>query len=217
MQRSQSMRSPDGGDLVSDGPPADNGHHRLADPRPVDLPVDPDVPREGPTTGRRPGALVLRDRWDILLAIAAGGALGSLARWALTETFRHAGGQVAWGTWLENVTGSFLLGVLMVFVLDIWPTTRYVRPFLGVGVLGGYTTFSTYMLDTRGLLASGHIPAAFGYLFGTLLIGLLAVWAGILSARAVVAMADRQQRRRRGTREPSDDDPSDDPDLRSQR
>ena len=66
--------------------------------------------------------------------------------------------------------GSFLLGVLMVFVLDVWPPHRYVRPFLGVGVLGGYTTFSTYMLDTRACWRRGA-GDAFSYLFGTLLAG----------------------------------------------
>jgi len=140
---------------------------------------------------------VLRDRWDILIVIAAGGALGSLVRWGVGEALPHRDDQVAWGTAVENVSGAFLLGVLMVFVLDVWPTTRYVRPFLGVGVLGGYTTFSTYMLDTRALVASGHVPAAFGYLFGTLLTGLVAVWAGGLLARAVVAGAVRRHERRR--------------------
>jgi len=139
---------------------------------------------------------VLRARWDILVVIAVSGALGSLARWALSEAFAQRGGHIAWSTWSANVSGAFMLGSLMVFVLDVWSTTRYVRPFVGVGVLGGYTTFSTYMLDTRTLLASGHAPAAFGYLFGTLLSGLLAVWAGVWSARACVVTAARLHRRR---------------------
>lgn len=140
----------------------------------------------------------LRDRWDILIVIAAGGALGSVGRWAVNEALAHRDDQVAWGTAVENVSGAFALGLLMVFVLDVWPTTRYLRPFLGVGVLGGYTTFSTYMLDTRSLVVTGQVPAAFGYLFGTLLTGLVAVWAGILLARAVVAGAVRRQQRLRG-------------------
>jgi CrcB protein len=174
-------------------------------------------------SGRRPSAApaLLRDRWDVLLVIAAGGALGSLARWAVGETFPHGDAQVAWGTWLANVSGSFLLGVLMVFVLDVWPPRRYLRPFLGVGVLGGYTTFSTYMLDTRGLLAGGEPAAAFGYLFGTLLTGLLAVWLGVVVARAGVAAAVRRRTRaaavRAVARPEADDQKAPDPDQPSAR
>jgi CrcB protein len=83
----------------------------------------------------------------------------------------------------------------MVFVLDVWPSQRYVRPFLGVGVLGGYTTFSTYMLDARLLLGEGQVLTAFAYLGGSLLAGLLAVWAGIASAR-LIALRPRRSRRR---------------------
>jgi CrcB protein len=146
----------------------------------------------------------VRERWDVLLVIAAGGALGSLGRWALAEAFPHGEGHVAWGTFVANVTGALLLGVLMVLVLDVWPPHRYVRPFLGVGVLGGYTTFSTYMLDTRALLASGEVPTALTYLFGTLLCGLAAVWAGIALTRGLVAAGVRRRRRHRHRPEPSD-------------
>lgn len=173
-----------------------------------------------PTRGR--AARMLRDRWDILLVIAAGGALGSVARWALTVAIPHAADQVPWATWLANVTGAFILGLLMVFVLDFWPPSRYVRPFLGVGVLGGYTTFSTLVLDTRTLLTSGQAPAAFGYLFGTVLLGLAAVWVGVLVARTAVAVLER--RHRHDSRDPAeaatgavpahhaDSDPDGDPD-----
>jgi fluoride exporter len=146
-------------------------------------------------------------RWDVLLAVAAGGALGSLARWALGEAFGGPPAGFPWATFIENVTGGFALGVLMVFVIDVWPPTRYVRPFLGVGVLGGYTTFSTYLLDTRTLLAD-DAPLAAAYLFGTLAVGLVALWLGIFLARLVVAPTNRSrpQRhrdRRRGMRRQS--------------
>jgi CrcB protein len=120
-----------------------------------------------------------------MLVISAGGALGSLGRWGLGQALPHTSDGVAWATWLENVSGAFLLGALMVLVLDYWPPSRYVRPFLGVGVLGGYTTFSTYMLDTRALLAAGRVAAAGGYLFGTLLTGVVAVWLALTLTRGV--------------------------------
>lgn len=140
---------------------------------------------------------MLRERWDVLLVIGAGGALGSLGRWGLAEAMPHAASEVAWATLWANVSGAFVLGGLMVLVLDVWPVTRYVRPFLGVGVLGGYTTFSTYMLDTRALLVAGRLPQAAGYLFGTLVGGLVAVWAGVLVTRSAVAALEWRRRRRR--------------------
>lgn len=157
-------------------------------------PVDPDVtPADVPVRG--PVWTTLRDRWDILAVIAAGGMLGSLGRWSLSELVPHDADQIAAGTWIENITGALMLGALMVFVVDVWPPTRYVRPFLGVGVLGGYTTFSTYMLDTRTLLSEGEAWRAAVYLFGTLLSGLLALWAGVVVARTAVSLMARGRSR----------------------
>jgi CrcB protein len=135
-------------------------------------------------------------RWDILAVIAAGGALGSLARWQLSQQLPHPVDAFPWATFEANITGCLLLGVLMVFVIDVWPPSRYLRPFLGVGVLGGFTTFSTYMLDTRGLLVAGHTTTAGAYLFGSLTAGLAAVWAGVTLARLTVRTAERRRLRR---------------------
>ena len=153
----------------------------------------------------RDGLRRLLARWDILLVVGCGGSLGSVARWALLVAIPHREHGIAWATWLANLTGAFALGTLMVLLLDVWPPSRYVRPFLAVGVLGGYTTFSTYMLDTRTLLAEGELPAAFGYLFGTLLSGLLAVWLGVLVARTAIALQVRRHRRRSGGRSTGSD------------
>jgi fluoride exporter len=141
------------------------------------LPVDPDVPE------------AVRGRWDVVGVVAVGGALGSAARWGITETLPHSPWRIPWGTFVENVTGAFLLGALMVFVLERWSPSRYVRPFLGVGLLGGYTTFSTYLLETRDLLADGHPEAALAYVLGTLVAGLLAVAAGVVLARSALQLA----------------------------
>jgi CrcB protein len=165
--------------------------------RTTPLPVDPDLPEEqGLDRGeerRRSG--VLRSRWDVLLVISAGGALGSLARWGVGELVPWSGDGFPWATFVENVSGGFALGVLMVFLLDVWPPRRYLRPFLGVGVLGGYTTFSTYMLEARDLLVGGEPAVAFTYLAGSLVAGLTAVWLGIALARA--AAGETRPRRRR--------------------
>ncbi|MDQ1629021.1 MAG: fluoride exporter [Actinomycetota bacterium] len=146
--------------------------------------IDPDVgaTRWQRVTRRRaarpPARELLAARSDILL-VAAGGALGSLGRWALGQALAGDRGSFPRATFIENLSGAFALGVLMVLVLDLWPTSRYIRPFLGVGVLGGYTTFSTYLLDARTLFAADRPLLSAVYLVGTLAGGLVATWAGM--------------------------------------
>ncbi|MDX6300581.1 MAG: fluoride exporter [Nocardioidaceae bacterium] len=136
----------------------------------------------------------MRSEWDVLAVVSVGGALGSLGRWGVSRALPHADGQVPWATSVENLSGALLLGLLMAVVLSRGAPGRYLRPFVGVGVLGGYTTFSAYMLDTRGLLAAGHLPTALGYLLGTLAGGLVAVWAGLATGRGLLAAAGRGRR-----------------------
>jgi CrcB protein len=151
------------------------------------VPEDKTIEAGGP-----PG--VLRSQWDVLLVIGAGGALGSLARWGVSEALPWSGSAFPWATFLVNVSGCLAIGMLMVLLLDVWPPHRHLRPFLGVGVLGGYTTFSTYALESRDLLAGGEEVVALTYLAGSLAAGLVAVWLGILSARAAVRVARRRRR-----------------------
>jgi CrcB protein len=169
----------------------------IVDREPGRLPVDSDVPAGSGIDRReeRRGFDVLRARWDVLLVISAGGALGSLARWGVGELVPWSGDSFPWATFVENISGGFALGVLMVLLLDVWPASRYLRPFLGVGLLGGYTTFSTYMLESRDLLAGDEVATAFTYLAGSLVAGLIAVWLGITLARAATGPARRRRRR----------------------
>jgi CrcB protein len=142
----------------------------------ADLPVDPDVsPFDVPARRARV--------WDVALAVAAGGAVGGAARYLLNHWL--GGADFPWATLVENVLGCFLLGGLMVFLLDVWAPRRYLRPFLGVGVLGGFTTFSAYTSETRDLLLDGRASAGLAYLFGSVAAGLLATWSGITLARAI--------------------------------
>ncbi len=147
------------------------------------LPLDPDVTREADVPPPRIHGAVIG-------VVALGGALGSVARWAVAEALPHASGQLPWATLLTNVVGCALIGVLMVLVAERWRDQRLVRPFLGTGILGGFTTFSTYVVDTRTLVATGHAAVAAAYLLGTLVAGLLAVVLGLrlterLSGRTV--------------------------------
>lgn len=122
----------------------------------------------------------------MLGVISAGGAAGALARYGLAEAIGHHGRQFPWATFLTNVSGCLLIGVLLVLVQQVWPGRRLLRPMLGTGVLGGYTTFSTYEVDTQHLLTAGAVPVAAVYFAGTLLAALVATAAGAAITRAIL-------------------------------
>src|SRR3954469_15294743 len=106
--------------------------------------------------------------WSVLGAISAGGAAGAVARYGLLVALPHRADQFPWATFVTNVTGGLLIGVLMVLITEVWSAHRLVRPFLGVGVLGGFTTFSTYTVDVQQLVAAGSARTGLLYLVGTL-------------------------------------------------
>jgi CrcB protein len=149
------------------------------------LPLDPDLPSETEAGGR-----VDRPTWDIAGVVAAGGALGGLARYGVNEALPHSLTGFPWSTFLENVSGCALLGALMVYLLEVRAPSRYLRPFLGVGVLGGFTTFSAYTAEARGLLQVDHPALAVAYLGASLAAGLAATAAGIGVTRRLCEPAD---------------------------
>jgi fluoride exporter len=118
----------------------------------------------------------------ILLAISVGGVLGALARYVIGVAWPHEPRGFPWATWTVNVTGCLLIGVLMVLIARRFPDQQLIRPFWGVGVLGGYTTFSTASVDVLRT-APG---AALTYLGMTLIGALLAVWAGTAATEAAL-------------------------------
>jgi fluoride exporter len=136
------------------------------------FPVDPDVTRDADVPPPRLHTTAVA-------VVAAGGALGAVARWALAEALPHDAGRFPWDTAITNVVGCFLVGVLMVVVVERWPERRLVRPFFGTGILAGFTTFSTYVVDTRTLVAADRPAMGAAYLLGTVVVGLLAVVAGL--------------------------------------
>ncbi|RYV50110.1 fluoride efflux transporter FluC [Pengzhenrongella frigida] len=141
--------------------------------------------------------------WDVTLTIAAGGALGAMARYGVATAWPHAPGAFPWATFGVNVLGCLLIGALMVVLTEIVGRPhRLTRPFLGVGILGGFTTFSTYAVEVDRLVAGGQLELALAYLFGTVAAALLAVQVGIvatrLATRALTLVLTRA-RTRKGT------------------
>ncbi len=120
-----------------------------------------------------------------ILAVAAGGALGAPARYEIGLHVHAASGSFPWATFWINVSGAFLLGVFATLVLERLPASRYARPFVAVGFLGAYTTYSTMAVDTVTLLQHGHIGLGVVDLVASVAGGLGAVYAGILSGRAL--------------------------------
>jgi fluoride exporter len=125
-----------------------------------------------------------------LVAIAIGGGIGSVARYSLSAAF-PAGQGFPWAVFAVNVSGCFCLGLLMVYLLEVWPPRRFLRPFLAIGLLGGYTTFSTYAGGVLTLL-TGHQPAlADSYALSSVMAALVAVWLGTRCGRLMAEVPSR--------------------------
>ncbi|HEY4938558.1 MAG: fluoride exporter [Actinomycetota bacterium] len=126
-----------------------------------------------------------RRRGTILAAIALGGALGAPARYGVAQLVHVAKGSFPWATFWTNITGSFALGLVLVLILERFPPTRYVRPFVATGFLGAYTTYSTFAVETDLLVRGGQAGTGVVYGLASLVAGFVAVWAGMLVARAI--------------------------------
>jgi CrcB protein len=149
------------------------------------LPIDPD---QLPESRFRRDVASLRRRWDVLLVISLGGMVGASARYALSLALPTRSGQFPWGTFLTNISGAAVLGLLLVLLTERIAPGRYLRPFLGTGVIGAYTTFSTYAVETDLLVRDGHAAIAVGYLLLSLVAGLVAVWLGIVAGRSLAGV-----------------------------
>ena len=150
-------------------------------------PVDPDVDLHIPMIRSE----LVRHHLSVLASIAAGGAVGAIARQVVGEAWPTRPGAVPWGTFAINVSGSLLIGILIA-VLGLLPSPqRLVRPFLGGGILGGFTTFSTYAVQSHDLATAGHPVVALAYLGGTVVSALLAVVGGVLLVRRVTPTRHR--------------------------
>jgi len=124
------------------------------------------------------------------LAAAAGGVLGALARWGVGRGLPTAPGGWPWSTVLVNLTGCALIGILLAVLLDRHPDHPWLRPFLVTGVLGGYTTFSTFAVDTVRLADGGAWGTAVGYVLVSVVGGVVAVAGGLGLARAALRLRE---------------------------
>ena len=170
--------------MTSSGPPAHthhahthHAHTHHADTRDADDQI----------AGREPGAAIARGQGRAVAVVALGGALGALARWGVGFALPPSPGTFPLGTFLINVVGCLLMGVLVVVVTEVRETHPLVRPFVGVGILGGFTTFSTFSVDGEELLTDHHLALAGAYLAGTVAAAVLAAAAGMALTRRLTA------------------------------
>jgi CrcB protein len=157
------------------------GHGDGPEPQgPTDINRDLEPADPGPCW-REPRLLTL------VAAVAIGGVIGAEARYGLGVALPHGPSQWPWATLLINISGCFLIGVLMVVITELVDAHPLIRPLLGVGFLGGYTTFSTYTVDVITLVHTGRWPLAVGYFVATPALAVLAVAAGAVGARTIAA------------------------------
>ena len=126
--------------------------------------------------------------FQLYIAVALGGALGTLGRYAVSGVVANAFGETfPWGTLVVNVTGSFIIGFCATLTapdgrLFVGGTTRQ---FVMTGLCGGYTTFSSFSLQTLNLIRDGEWLYAGGNVAGSVVLCLFFVWLGSLAAMAV--------------------------------
>jgi CrcB protein len=165
-----------------------------------DLPVDPDVdastdsgraPNAQPDLTRPPRSRWPRIRWSTVVAVTVGGFVGGLARYGLQQAWPTPKGRYPWVIFTVNTAGAFILGLLLVVVMEVLPPTRHLRALVGTGFCGALTTFSSVAVDVDQLAAHGHATTAVAYLAGSLVAGLAAAGLGVVAGRSLGLYRER--------------------------
>jgi CrcB protein len=121
--------------------------------------------------------------------VFAGGVAGAVLRAELAQALPHGAGAWPWATFTVNVSGTFLLGLLVTRLQERLPPSAYLRPLLGTGFCGAFTTFSTFQLEVVDLADAGHDALAAGYAAASLAAGAVAVWLATHLARRTRGLA----------------------------
>lgn len=123
---------------------------------------------------------------QLITAVAIGGAIGSVARYLVgIGSGKLFGLAFPWGTLIINIVGSFLIGAFVESFALRWDLPQVARVFLTVGICGGFTTFSTFSLDSYLLMDRGELWPAFAYMAGSVVLSIAGLFAGLQLIRAV--------------------------------
>ena len=121
-----------------------------------------------------------------ILLLASGGAIGTLLRYSMSGlTYRAIGGMFPWGTLAVNLTGSLLIGLLW-GVFEVQSISSNMRTFLFVGILGGFTTFSTFALESLNLMRDGEMRLALSNVLASNILGILLVFVGFMASKYII-------------------------------
>jgi CrcB protein len=121
------------------------------------------------------------------ILVMTGGALGASARYGLSRALGGISASWPWPTFVANVVGGLLMGMLAAHVLRSGPDAENMRLFVGVGLLGGFTTFSAFSLEMAQMIERGQMVLACGYALASVLLALAALFGGLALGRAVLA------------------------------
>jgi len=125
--------------------------------------------------------------WRNVLAVALGGAFGSSLRYVIGIVSLHLlGPNFPWGTLLINLSGSFAIGLVGEFAIGPHPLTATMRLFLMVGVLGGFTTFSAFSLESMSMMITRAPIVPLAYVAGSVLLGVAFCYVGVLLGRSLI-------------------------------
>ncbi len=123
---------------------------------------------------------------NVILAVAAGGAIGATGRFLVGKMMLNLMGPgYPWGTLTVNILGSFLIGLLVEMLALKFSLSQGWQAFLFVGVLGGFTTFSAFSLEVGLMLQRDEFSSAAIYALGSVILGLVALFAGIFAGKAI--------------------------------
>lgn len=130
----------------------------------------------------------------ILAAVMAGGGIGATTRYLLEKHLApETPPDFPWVTFAINLSGAFALGAVMTLLATAWLGTRYVKPFVGTGVIGSYTTWSSFIVEGDQLIGDGHVGLAILYIVTSIVLGI------VLAAVGSALVESRMRRRREGT------------------
>jgi fluoride exporter len=122
-----------------------------------------------------------------IILVMAGGGIGAVLRFQLGRMLVTSPGGWPWGTFMANVLGGLLMGVLTAWLLRAGEGGENMRLLLGVGLLGGFTTFSAFSMDMMRMIETGSVGLAFGYALASVALALLALFLGMTATRMVLA------------------------------
>jgi CrcB protein len=154
-------------------------------------PGDPGLITAHPDASRQDGHRHRRAQRTILIVIGCAGIVGALARYAIGRIVTAPTGHFPWSTFWINITGSLVIGFVLVLLTERFPRARVARPLVATGFLGAYTTFSTYMVDTDTLLHEHDIATGIIYATASVGAGASAAFVGVLLARFVIGLDHR--------------------------